>query len=119
MRTEDEILDDYKYDCTNPNKKIAEHFKEELLKGDLNNYYVDQAGVNRAYFGDRCVSSVYLPLGLKRIESWFIREILRWNNHNYIKKDGYTKEELTKFIKGNIHLHNVIKTNLLYNLNNR
>lgn len=119
-RTEDEILNDYRYVCTTPDPSVSKLFKEEYPpKGfNIDNYYVDQAGVQSTYVADRSISNIYLPLGLKRIESWYIREIQRWNS-SYLLRGGYHKEELIDFIKGNPHLHNVIKTNLIHNLKNR
>lgn len=44
------------------------------------------------------------------MEQWMINQI--------IKGSEYSKEDLIKMIERNPHLHNVIKTNLLENLNN-
>lgn len=82
-------------------------YKEQYpQKGeDPDKWYIDQS----PKFG--CVHSFYLPYGLKRMESWYIDQILN-------KYPTYTKEQMELLIKCNPHLHNIIKTNLLNNLEN-
>ncbi|MCK9415686.1 hypothetical protein M0Q97_03385 [Candidatus Dojkabacteria bacterium] len=88
---------DYYKKC---NKKIPE---------DISELYVDQAPYNSTY-GDRNFFSTYLELGLKRIDNFFSTEIQLGS------ESKYTKDELTKMIRRNPHLHNLIKENLLDNL---
>lgn len=71
--------------------------------------YVDQSP-NHSKFYDREFSAIYLETGLRRMESWMC--------HQIINGSKYTKDELTKMIRRNPHLHNMIKTNLLDNLTN-
>ena len=80
---------------------------------DIQDYYYDQAPrrTDLRSIGGPSISSAFLPYGLQQMEGWMIRQII------YGSK--FTKEELAKMIIHNIHLHNVIKTNLLNNLTNR
>lgn len=72
-------------------------------------YYYDQARrlLNKPGLQ---IFSAYLPLGISRMESWLGKQIRDENSK-------YTKKEIEKMIRRNPHLHNVIKTNLLDNLN--
>jgi len=87
-------------------------FKPQKLKPDesAQDYYVDQAYHNIS-FGDRTVTSFFTPHGINEIDTWFSKQIYG--------ESEFTKEELTKMIRRNPHLHNIIKTNLLENLNNK
>ena len=91
------------------------NYKEEYpeKKLDIQDYYYDQAPrrMDLRYLGGPCISSIVLPYGLQQMEGWMIRQIIHGSK--------FTKKELAKMIKHNLHLHNVIKTNLLFNLNNR
>lgn len=84
-------------------------FKFELLgKSDIDDIYIDQAPqYSRIY--DRTISSVYTPLGIRNIDSFYIKEIQDENR----KTDPVT---LAKMIRHCPNIHNVIKTNLLDNL---
>lgn len=89
-------------------EEAPDTFEEAYPDGEISQYYVDQAPKLFQICGFS-ISSVYLPFGIKKIDSWFATEIQR----RYSK---YTKAEMEKMIKLNPHLHNVIKTNLLNNL---
>lgn len=78
---------------------------------NISELYVDQAPYVSRY-GDRKFSSVYLELGLKRMDKFFSTEIQLGSDSKY------TKDELSKMIRRNPHLHNLIKENLLENLEN-
>ena len=111
--TSDEILDEYRFECEydmnhRPPVKYKQEFPNKLT--DWNKVYMDQ-GINTSVFGDRRITSIHLETGLKRIDGFFAREIQRHHNN-------YSKKELMKMIKNNSHLHNIIKTNLLANLEN-
>lgn len=112
--TYDEILDEYRYDCEQgleyelDVKFVEEHPTKNI---DWNDIYRDQS-IHQSVFGDRVFTSFHLKVGLKRIEGFFTREIR-------CEECKYSKEDLTKMIENNPHLHNIIKTNLLVNLNNR
>ena len=82
-------------------------YKEERPDKSVNihDYYYDQS----VYNGIGCVSA-YLPMGISRMDTWMTNQILRGSK--------YTKDELETMIRRNPHLHNIIKTNLLHNLNN-
>jgi len=108
------FLEDYQLPCTTISKKVLKSFKKEYSTNgiDIDEYYVDQSP-SRINCFDRSIFSSFLPTGIKRIDSWFSYHIINSD------RSEYTNEELETFIKGNIHLHNIIKTNLLNNLKNR
>jgi hypothetical protein len=87
-------------------------YKEEypLEITSIEDYYWDQARSSTC-IGDRCISAAYLPYGIKQFDSWYAKQI------QLGPESKYSKEELEDNIKRNPHLHNVIKTNLLSNLN--
>lgn len=74
-------------------------------KKEIDMWYIDQS----PQYG--VVSSTFTPWGIKRMESWYIDQIQK----GY---PSYTKEQMELLIKCNPHLHNIIKTNLLNNLEN-
>jgi hypothetical protein len=86
--------------------KSSIYKEQHPQKGEDSNYwYLDQS----PKYG--MVSSFFTPWGIKQMESWYIDQIQK----------GYpthTKEQMELFIKCNPHLHNIIKTNLLDNLQN-
>ena len=77
---------------------------------DFETYYRDQAPRNSGTYGFR-ISSMYLPYGIKKIDSWYGKQIRAG-------LPDHTPEQLEKMIRHNPHLHNVIKTNLIENLHN-
>ena len=85
-------------------------FKEMYVASGfpVESFYVDQ-GINSTVLGDRMITSFNLPLGIKWIDKWFSQRIM---------KRDYDPVFLEKLIRRNPHLHNVIKTNLINNLNN-
>ena len=106
MNNVDEKIEDYKYDWIIPYENNYPIMFEENYNLDQN-IYVDQSPYyNKIY--DATISSVLLPVGLKRLESWMSYQIQ--------KGSEYTFEQLHKMILVNPHLHNVIKTNLIDNL---
>jgi len=104
-----EDLDSWKYDCTDMSIKSIPYIEEYPTK-PIEEYYLDQLGFNRSYYGDRVFSSIVTWYGIKCMDSWYSHYIKN------IDESPYTKDELTMFIKSNPHLHNIIKTNLLNNL---
>ena len=109
MRSEDEIIEDYKYYWVGYLNEPV-YFKEEYLGNrPIDDFYFDQAPYYNSFY-NRTISSVFLKLGLQRMEYWMFKQITG--------NSEYTKDELDEMIKRNPHLHNVIKTNLLDNLNN-
>jgi hypothetical protein len=81
-------------------------YKKQISKKgiDIQDYYRDQ-NPNRGSL----VSSWYLPYGLKKFDSFFCKMITE-------RKLPY--DQIKNMILRNPHLHNVIKTNLLENLEN-
>lgn len=75
--------------------------------------YIDQAPYHTQY-GDRTFFGCLLELGLKRKESWLIKQIQEHNDPN--NSPTYSPEYIAKMIRCNPHLHNIIKTDLLKNL---
>jgi|TARA_R110000851_G_scaffold131429_5_gene265381 hypothetical protein len=73
---------------------------------DWDDVYRDMSGWNGGFVG-----SVYLKLGIKRMESFMGREIRKGK-----EKSKYKKEQMVYMIKYNPHIHSIIKTNLLSNL---
>ncbi len=85
-----------------PKSKFKDEYPEKGV--DIKEkYYIDQAPRLGQY-----VYSLYTPHGINQIDSWFTKHI----------SQGSDKVKLEFMIKRNVHLHNVIKTNLLENLKN-
>jgi len=108
--TQEEIDKDTKFSVINDIKNVKDSFKKEYPSTDIDieEYYFDQSR-KCIYIGDRKITDWYLPYGIKIIESWFVKQIIS-------ERCEFSKKELTKLIRKNPHLHNVIKTNLLSNL---
>ena len=87
-------------------------YKEEyMLKGtNTDDIRIDQCMVNNKYY-DRNFFSALTPYGISQIEGWMINQILSDSKFSF--------DELERMIRRNPHLHNVIKTNLINNLNNK
>lgn len=99
------------YDWTYPlTLNIKDTFKEEYLKedDDIDDIYIDQSYIYKKY-NHVSFSSKFTPFGIKILESWMSNEIRA-------EKSKYSYEELKKMIRINPHIHNIIKTNLLRNL---
>lgn len=79
---------------------------------DFENFYIDRASSNTNIYGCRIMSS-YTPYGIKQIESWFITQIQKLGTN----KEKYKAKDLENLILRNPHLHEVIKSNLISNLN--
>ena len=75
----------------------------------MDKIYVDQATEN-SYYGDRHFFAAYTPVGIKKLDSNYIKAI---------QEGKVDSDFLTKQIRKNPHLHPLIKENLLYNLKNR
>lgn len=90
-------------DVTNPPLFFPEYPTKET---DWDDVYRDMSGWNGG-----AVGSVYLKLGIKRMEGWICKEIMKGDVDS-----KYTKEQMEYMIKGNPHIHSIIKTNLLNNL---
>jgi hypothetical protein len=98
------------YYVNHPKQCKAKRYKKEYPNPGLEfeYYYRDQA-INISRYGYVGIMNTYLEYGIKQIDKWFSEQI---RNENC----KFSKEELTNMIKKNPHLHNVIKTNLLENL---
>jgi len=84
--------------------------KEDFKNQNLDDIYIDQAYQYLKTPNFQTFSS-YTPFGVKNLEGFFIKQITSFDESNY------TKAELEQLILRNPHLHNIIKTNLLGNLN--
>lgn len=91
------------------NRLVSTYKYEELGNNNLDDIYVDQLP-HYSQFYDREVFASYTPYGIKMIDSRYIRAI------QHMEKYSMTPERLAHIIKKDPHLHNVIKTNLLYNI---
>jgi hypothetical protein len=101
---------DFKLGLNYPSN-YKEEYPEEGV--DIENYYYDQAPsrLDLRSFDGPLIQSWLLPYGIKKMDTWMSKQISN--------ESKFTNEELEKMIKHNIHLHNVIKTNLLSNLKNK
>ncbi len=97
------------YDCLKY-LDLQDTFKEEYLKKgeSIEDYQLDQAPY-RNVIGERTFSSFFTWYGIKIIDGWFARQISN--------ESKFSTEQLKEMIRKNPHLHNIIKTNLLENLN--
>jgi len=104
-----EVLEEYECDwrsvleLKNPTLFFHEYPTKDT---DWDDVYRDMSGWNGAYVG-----SVYLKLGIKRMDGWMCKEIMKGE-----EESKYTKEQMEYMIKYNPHVHPIIKTNLLENL---
>jgi hypothetical protein len=74
--------------------------------------YVDQCGYKFKPFQKIGVSCIYLPYGIKQLDSEYSKRIRN------IKESGEDVKKLKNEIKNNENLHKMIKDNLLLNLKN-
>lgn len=104
-----EYLDEYEWDW----KSVLDMKQSQLFFPEYPTKDTDWDEVNRDMSGwnGGVVGSVYLELGIKRMCSWMAREIQKGE-----AKSKYTKEQMEYMIKNNPHIHNIIKTNFLENL---
>jgi hypothetical protein len=114
---------DYEYDCAiaplKYGRKVrlaSENYYKKMLEkeGDIKKFYYDQL-YSTAYFGDRKMFSTWLPFGIHRMDAWYTLRIHQLGLPN--PKFNYSVEELELMILKNPHLHNIIKSNLISNLN--
>jgi len=112
LATEDERDKETRIECEIYSKENKSNFRtRKLRKGeDAEDHYFDHSARN-VRIGERSISSFYTPYGIKIIDSWLSRQIKFGNPHPL-----YTKDGIANLIKRNPHLSNVIKTNLLSNL---
>ena len=75
--------------------------------GGMDAVYVDQAPLRGSF-----VSAFYTPLGIKSIDGEFVQAIMSFDGN----KEDYN--HLRNSIMNNVHLHSVIKQNLIFNLEN-
>ena len=109
----EEIIDmEHSLECEMYGKDYPDTFKRAYMK-DLSPDEIDEIGLDHSAvnlkIGDRYMTSFYTPYGIKGIDSWLSKQI----------KNGpgrYTKNEMKRMIRRNPHLSNLIKTNLLDNL---
>lgn len=94
-------------------KIYKDSYKEEYPSKDfdMDSIYRDQAMVNTRGMGYNFFSA-YLPYGIKKMDSWYSRQILAGFPKN-------TPEHLEEMIRKNPHLHNIIKTNLIGNIHSK
>jgi hypothetical protein len=111
----DEIIDmEHSLECEMYGREYPDTFKKKYPKisnkhtEEMELAYCDHS-VKNLKVGNRLITSFYTPYGISGIDGWFARQI----------KDGpgrYTKEDMMRMIRRNPHLSNIIKTNLLDNL---
>ena len=90
-------------------KDYSDTYKEEYPKPNANihdEYYYD-LGPTASRFWDRKIQSFYTPYGISLMDSHFGK---------MIREELLEPDHLEWMIRRNPHLHNVIKTNLLSNL---
>ena len=90
-------------------KKYKCDFKKQAHDKEID-IYKDQLNFN-VKSSNLSVSSFYTSHGIKIFDTWYCKQI----------RDGYkkySKKQFKNLIINNPHLHNIIKTNLLENLNN-
>lgn len=102
---------------TSNRKKVklkSQSYYKQLINRctDFESFYIDRATSNINIYGCRIMSS-YTPYGIKQIESWFITQIQKLGTN----KEKYKAQDLEDLILRNPHLHEVIKSNLILNLN--
>lgn len=108
MATKEEIREETRIDVEYYATKYSPSIYKEQYpkKGEKSEkWYLDQS----PKYG--IVSSAFTPWGIKQMASWYIDQI-------QLGYPTYTKEQMVNFIKCNPHLHNIIKTDLLNNLEN-
>ena len=104
----------HEYDFT-MYRDCPDTFKEELPNFENDDpcwFYTDQA-VNRLdlqSINGPTITSFLTEYGIRELDSWMCKQIKG--------SSKFTKDELTRLIRRNPHLHNIIKTNLLINLKN-
>lgn len=113
--TREDIIDmEHALECEMYGKSYPDTFKKKYPKTTKKNSremeiaYCDHS-VKNLKAGNRLITSFYTPFGISGIDGWFAKQI----------KNGpgrYTKENMERMIRGNPHLSNIIKTNLLDNL---
>lgn len=113
--TREEIIDmEHSIECEMYGKEYPDTFKKKYPKISKENTeemeiaYRDHS-VKNLKVGNRLISSFYTQYGISGIDGWFAKQI----------KNGpgrYTKENMERMIRRNPHLSNIIKTNLLDNL---
>ena len=114
--------DDYLYDCmveplsrSRKVKMINQKEYEKLISTKpIEDFYWDQSCRSVDIY-DRNIFSAHLPLGIKRMDTWYSLRIREMGTPN--SRFKYTTSQLRKGIMNNVHLHMVIKFNLLSNLN--
>ena len=112
LETEEERDRETRIECEIYSNENKSKFKPRKIKKgeDAEDHYFDHSARN-VRVGERTISSFYTPYGIKIIDSWLSKQIKFGNPHPL-----YTKEEIGNLIKRNPHLSDVIKTNLLSNL---
>lgn len=93
--------------------KSDDYYKQWLKNNNIDRAYLD-VSPQASYYEDRCISSVYTPWGIKEMDSWFGKQIRKLANNDC----EFTSKQLKKMILCHAHLHELIKWNLIINLNN-
>ena len=95
------------FDIENLPDTFVEEYPDPKVRDIHSAYYFDNSPrITKAY--DREISSFYTQRGILQLDEWFSTQI---------RSKSYDYELMTKMIRRNPHLHNIIKTNLLNNLN--
>lgn len=115
--------DNYLYSCATEPLKVKrtpklmsqEDCNTLLKKKSPMDFYIDFAPHSTIVY-DRRIDSIYTPEGIKILDSWYCNRIREFKSKN--RRFDFTKRQLKKMITCNRHLHDVIKLNLLLNLEN-
>lgn len=113
--TREEIIDmEHSLECEMYGKEYPDTFKKKYPKITKKNSremeiaYCDHS-VKNLKVGNRLITSFYTPYGISGIDGWFGKQINAGPGR-------YAKEDMLRMIRRNPHLSNIIKTNLLDNL---
>ncbi len=113
--TREEIIDmEHSLECEMYGRSYPDTFKKKYPKITKENSeemelaYCDHS-VKNLKVGNRLITSFYTPYGISGIDGWFAKQIKNG-------PDRYTRENMERMIRRNPHLSNIIKTNLLDNL---
>jgi hypothetical protein len=113
--TREEIIDmEHSWECEMYGREYPDTFKKKYPRITKKNSremeiaYCDHS-VKNLKVGNRLITSFYTPYGISGVDGWFSKQIKAGPGR-------YTKENMVRMIRRNPHLSNIIKTNLLDNL---
>lgn len=92
--------------------KKDDYYIQWMKDNDIDRAYLD-VSPQATYIYDRCISSVYTPWGIKEMDSWFCKQIRKLS----VDECEFEPKKLRKMILCHAHLHELIKWNLITNLN--